>query len=227
MQTDEHQADDRAGHDLTREPKPLSRRDAEGFHGARDGVDHVVDQWAHVRPDLDTTAMAVFDRIASLSRIAGDRLERAYAAFGIGRPEFDVLAALRRAGEPFQLSPGELATSMMLSTGGMTARLDRLERAGLVERRPSPTDRRSVLVRLTEAGFGVIEQAVGAGVAEQQRMLADLPSEKLQQLDDLLREALRASGATRTTADLRWLGPVGDSGQAGARNPRGRGRGRS
>ncbi|XVV10688.1 MarR family winged helix-turn-helix transcriptional regulator [Actinoplanes sp. CA-131856] len=207
METDEHLADD--------------------LPAAHDGVDRIVGQWAHERPDLDTTAMAVFDRIANLSRIAGDRLERAYAEFGIGRPEFDVLATLRRAGDPFQLSPGELAASMMLSTGGTTARLDRLEKGGLVERLPSPSDRRSVLVRLTEAGYEVVERAVGAGLAEQQRLLGDLPSEKLRQLDDLLREALRASGGARVTGDMRWLGPARDTGPAGTRDARGRGRGRS
>ncbi|XVU23476.1 MarR family winged helix-turn-helix transcriptional regulator [Actinoplanes sp. CA-054009] len=200
---------------------------ADDLLAAHDGVDRIVGQWAHERPDLDTTAMAVFDRIANLSRIAGDRVERAYAEFGIGRPEFDVLATLRRAGDPFQLSPGELAASMMLSTGGTTARLDRLEKAGLVQRLPSPSDRRSVLVRLTEAGFEVVEMAVGAGLAEQQRLLEDLPSEKLRQLDDLLREALRASGGARVTGDLRWLGPARDPGPAGPRDDRGRGRGRS
>jgi DNA-binding MarR family transcriptional regulator len=155
-----------------------------------DGVDRIIEQWAHERPDLDTTAMAVFGRIFRLARIAGDEVERAYATFGIGRPEFDVLATLRRSGEPYELSPGALAASMMLSSGGTTARLDRLERAGLVERRPAPDDRRGVLVRLTPGGREIIEQAVGAGLAEQQRLLAHLSPTKQKQLDALLREAL-------------------------------------
>jgi DNA-binding MarR family transcriptional regulator len=155
-----------------------------------DGVDTIIDQWAVERPDLDTEVMAVFGRIFRLSRLAGDQVEKAYAAFGIGRPEFDVLATLRRAGEPYRLSPGALAASMMLSTGGTTARLDRLEKAGLIERAPSPADRRSVLVRLTSAGFDLIEQAVGAGLTAQQRLLAHMSPERLRQLDELLREAL-------------------------------------
>jgi DNA-binding MarR family transcriptional regulator len=166
-----------------------------------DGVDQIVDQWAHERPDLDTRAMAVFGRIFRLSRLAGDRMEKAYAAFGIGRPEFDVLATLRRAGEPYQLSPGALAASMMLSTGGTTARLDRLEKAGLIERTPSPTDRRGVLVRLTAAGFEIVDRAVAAGLAEEQRLLAHMSEERLRQLDDLLREAL-GSGPR---VDIRWF----------------------
>jgi DNA-binding MarR family transcriptional regulator len=157
-----------------------------------DGVDRIIEQWARERPDLDTTAMAVFGRIFRLARIAGDEVERAYATFGIGRAEFDVLATLRRSGEPYELSPGALAASMMLSSGGTTARLDRLEKGGLVERRPAPDDRRGVLVRLTPGGRDIIEQAVGAGLAEQRRLLAHLTPAKRKQLDALLREALRS-----------------------------------
>ena len=156
----------------------------------QDGVDRIIEQWAHERPDLDTTAMAVFGRVFRLAKVAGDEVERAYARFGIGRPEFDVLATLRRSGTPYQLSPGALAGSMMLSSGGTTARLDRLEKAGLVERIPSPTDRRSVLVRLTDRGREIIDDAVGAGLAEQRRLLGHLSPAKVRQLGALLREAL-------------------------------------
>jgi len=155
-----------------------------------DDVDRIIEQWGRERPDLDTTAMAVFGRIYRLARTAGDEVERAYAEFGIGRAEFDVLATLRRAGEPYELSPGALAASMMLSTGGTTARLDRLEKAGLAERRPSPTDRRGVLVRLTPQGRDVVDRAVGAGLARQQRLLSHLPPATQRRLADLLRAAL-------------------------------------
>jgi DNA-binding MarR family transcriptional regulator len=157
-----------------------------------DGVDRIIEQWRHERPELDTAAMAVFGRIYRLARIAGDEVERAYAEFGLGRPEFDVLATLRRAGEPYELSPGALAASMMLSTGGTTARLDRLEKAGLAERRPSPTDRRGVLVRLTPHGRDIIDRALGAGLARQQSLLSHLSPAAQRQLGDLLREALGA-----------------------------------
>jgi DNA-binding MarR family transcriptional regulator len=156
-----------------------------------DGVDRIIAQWARERPDLDTTAMAVFGRIFRLSRMAGDHAERAYADYGIGRAEFDVLATLRRSGAPFQLSPGALAESMMLSSGGTTARLDRLEKAGLVERIPSATDRRSVLVRLTERGREIIDDAVAAGLEEQRRLLSHMAPAKVRQLSDLLRVALQ------------------------------------
>ncbi len=157
-----------------------------------DGVDRIIEQWHTERPELDTTAMAVFGRIFRLARIAGDEVERAYADFGIGRAEFDVLATLRRAGEPYELSPGALAESMMLSTGGTTARLDRLEKAGLARRRPSPTDRRGVLVQLTPHGREVVDGAVAAGLARQQSLLSHLSPADQRRLADLLRVALGA-----------------------------------
>lgn len=156
----------------------------------RDDVDRILAQWATERPDLETTAMGVFGRIQRIARIAGDTQERAYAAYGIGRPEFDVLATLRRSGSPYQLSPGALAASMMLSTGGTTARLDRLEKAGLVARSPDPSDRRAILVRLTPQGHAIADQAVTAGLTEQQRLLSHLSADRQAQLDELLRELL-------------------------------------
>ena len=161
--------------------------------GPPDGVDRIIEQWAHERPDLDTTAMAVFGRVFRLAKVAGDEVERVYAEFGIGRPEFDVLATLRRSGAPYELSPGALAASMMLSSGGTTARLDRLEKAGLVRRVPSATDRRSVLVRLTEGGLVIIDQAVDSGLSAQQDLLRHMAPERVRQLSELLREALRSS----------------------------------
>ncbi|BCJ41834.1 MarR family transcriptional regulator [Actinoplanes ianthinogenes] len=157
-----------------------------------DGVDRILAQWATERPDLDTTAMGIFGRIQRIARIAGDTAERAYAEFGIGRPEFDVIATLRRSGPPFQLSPGALAASMMLSTGGTTARLDRLERAGLIARSPDPSDRRGVLVHLTDQGLELADRAVTAGLAEQQRLLSHLTPADQERLATLLRRVLKA-----------------------------------
>ena len=157
---------------------------------AADGVDLIVEQWARERPDLDTTAMAVLGRVFRLSRLAGDEMERVYAEHGLGRPEFDVLATLRRTGAPHALSPGAHAASMMLSSGGTTARLDRLEKAGLVRRSPDPDDRRGVVVHLTPQGRRVVDRAVTAGLARQQELLAHLSPAKQERLSALLREAL-------------------------------------
>ncbi|MCF4138339.1 MarR family transcriptional regulator [Streptomyces sp. Tue 6430] len=160
----------------------------------RDPVDAIVEQWAVERPDLDTAAMEVFGRVSRLARAMGDRMEKAYAGLGISRGEFDVLATLRRSGEPYALSPRELSATLMLTTGGMTGRLDKLERAGLLRRSPDPHDRRGLQVTLTEQGLAVVEEAVGAGLAVQTEALsAALDAGQAGQLADLLRELLLAT----------------------------------
>ncbi|MER6032408.1 MULTISPECIES: MarR family transcriptional regulator [unclassified Streptomyces] len=161
-----------------------------GRQQPHDPVDAIIDQWAAVRPDLDTRAMEVFGRIHRLSRAMGDRMEKAYEPFGVSRGEFDVLATLRRSGEPYTLSPRQLSATLMLTTGGMTGRLDKLERAGLLRRSPDPHDRRGLQVTLTEKGLDVIDRAVGAGLAVQTEALAHLDDEQAGQLAGLLRELL-------------------------------------
>ncbi|MFE7645581.1 MarR family transcriptional regulator [Streptomyces phaeoluteigriseus] len=160
----------------------------------KDPVDAIVEQWAAERPDLDTTAMEVFGRVSRLARAMGDRMEKAYAGLGISRGEFDVLATLRRSGEPYALSPRQLSATLMLTTGGMTGRLDKLERAGLLRRSPDPHDRRGLQVTLTDQGLAVVEEAVGAGLAVQTEALtAALDAERAGQLAGLLRELLLAT----------------------------------
>jgi DNA-binding MarR family transcriptional regulator len=157
-----------------------------------DAVDRIAAQWHRERPDLDTEPMAVFGRIYRLSRAMGDRIEQVYARFGIGRGEFDVLATLRRSGEPFSLSPTALAESLMLTTGGMTGRLDKLQKAGLVDRCPDPADRRALKACLTDRGRELVDEAVGAGLEEQQRVLGRLPEQDRSALADQLRALLAA-----------------------------------
>ncbi|MFI1000571.1 MarR family winged helix-turn-helix transcriptional regulator [Streptomyces galbus] len=159
----------------------------------QDPVDAIVEQWAAVRPDLDTAAMEVFGRIFRLSRAMGDRMEKAYAPLGLSRGEFDVLATLRRADEPYTLSPRELSATLMLTTGGMTGRLDKLERAGLLRRSPDPHDRRGLRVTLTEQGLDLVDRAVGAGLAVEREALSALNAQQAGQLADLLRELLRST----------------------------------
>jgi DNA-binding MarR family transcriptional regulator len=117
----------------------------------------------------------------------GDRMEKAYTRFGISRGEFDVLATLRRSGEPYALSPRQLSATLMLTTGGMTGRLDKLERAGLLRRSPDPHDRRGLQVTLTDEGYRLIDEAVGAGLAVQTEALDALDPDQAGQLADLLR----------------------------------------
>jgi DNA-binding MarR family transcriptional regulator len=158
-----------------------------------DAVDAIIGQWGRERPDLHTLPMAVFGRIYRLSRLMGERMEKEYQRFGIGRGEFDVLATLRRSGAPYTLSPRQLSETLMLTTGGMTGRLDKLERAGLLERAPDPHDRRGLRVSLTERGVGVIDEAVGAGLAQQQDALDGLSDEDADRLADLLRLLLASA----------------------------------
>ncbi|MEU9732656.1 MarR family transcriptional regulator [Streptomyces sp. NPDC048002] len=159
-----------------------------------DAVDAIIDQWAAVRPDLDTAAMEVFGRITRLARAMGDRMEKGYARHGISRGEFDVLATLRRSGTPYTLSPRQLSATLMLTTGGMTGRLDKLERAGLLRRSPDPHDRRGLQVTLTEQGLNLVDHAVGTGLALQTEALSALNAEQAGQLADLLRELLEGTG---------------------------------
>ncbi|WP_406366495.1 MarR family winged helix-turn-helix transcriptional regulator [Streptomyces sp. NBC_00645] len=159
----------------------------------KDPVDAIIEQWGAVRPDLDTAAMEVFGRVFRLSRAMGDRMEKAYARYGISRGEFDVLATLRRSDAPYTLSPRELSATLMLTTGGMTGRLDKLERAGLLRRSPDPHDRRGLQVTLTGEGLRLIDEAVGAGLEVQTAALSVLDNEQATQLAGLLRPLLAAT----------------------------------
>jgi DNA-binding MarR family transcriptional regulator len=159
----------------------------------RDDVDAIVDQWRRERTGMHPEPMAVFGRIYRLARLVGDRQEKVCAAWGISRGEFDVLATLRRSGSPFTLAPKALAASLMLTSGGMTGRLDRLERAGLVRRTPDPADRRGLQVELTETGRRAAEQAADAGLAVQRELLERLPPADRTRLADLLRALLAAA----------------------------------
>ncbi|MGW2305562.1 MarR family winged helix-turn-helix transcriptional regulator [Streptomyces sp. NPDC001809] len=158
---------------------------------AHDAVDAITDQWAVVRPDLDTVPMAVFGRIYRLANAMRGRVDKAYAPYGLALGEFDVLATLRRSGEPYTLSPRELTATLMITTGGMTGRLDKLEKAGLVTRSPDPHDRRGLRVTLTEHGRELVDRSVAAGLAQQREALEGaLSEEEAAQLAGLLRKLL-------------------------------------
>lgn len=154
----------------------------------KDEVDRLVAAWRRERPDLDVEPLEVLSRVGRLSRHL-DRARRiAFAELGLEPWEFDVLTALRRAGSPYQLSPGQLLTQTLVTSGTMTNRIDRLAKKGLVERLPDPTDRRGVLVRLTPAGQDHADRAL-AGLLEQERaILAELSLAQRRELAGLLRE---------------------------------------
>ena len=156
----------------------------------QDHVDHILEQWAQQRPDLDVSPMGIIGRMSRLSRF----LERSIAAvltrYGLNEPQFAVLAALRRAGPPHTLSPTDLYNGLLVSSGAMTNRLERLAAAGLVERVPDPADGRSLLVALTGKGQRVINEAVAAHTANEHRLLSSLTATERAQLADVLRRLL-------------------------------------
>ncbi|MBW8732375.1 MAG: MarR family transcriptional regulator, partial [Terrabacter sp.] len=124
-----------------------------------DHAQHVVDQWAVVRPELDVTPVLVIGRLHRVALALTTELVKVYNAHGLGEGDFDVLATLRRTGEPHELTPTELMDQTMVTSGAVTNRLDRLEGAGLVERRVADGDRRSRIVVLTEKGRELIDRA--------------------------------------------------------------------
>jgi DNA-binding MarR family transcriptional regulator len=153
-----------------------------------DAVDRITAQWRRERPDLDSAPMEVIGRITRVSAIIQRELERVFAEHGLTGGDFDVLATLRRSGGA--LTPRELSHSTMVTTGGMTKRLDRLEALRLIHRQPDPNDRRGRLISLTDAGQALVDEAVEAHLQNEERLLADLPARKREQLAALLRELL-------------------------------------
>jgi DNA-binding MarR family transcriptional regulator len=155
-----------------------------------DRVHDIQAQWRRERPDLDVGPMGLIGRINRLAQHLTREMEATLAGHGLNFSSFDVLATLRRSGQPYALSPGDLMETMMITSGTMTNRIDQLERAGLVTRQPNPNDARSVLIALTERGFEVVEAAVADHVATQGRLVAALPPEAREALDGILGQFL-------------------------------------
>jgi DNA-binding MarR family transcriptional regulator len=151
-----------------------------------DHVARIQREWAKERPDVDTSPQAVIGRLHRLAAHLTEELCVVYRRHGLSEGEFDVLAALRRAGPPYERAPGELAAFTMVTTGGMTKRIDRLERAGLVARRRSGTDGRGRVVALTVAGRELIDRAFTEHMHNERRLLAALSTEEAVQLEALL-----------------------------------------
>ena len=156
----------------------------------QDEVDELVEAWGRERADLDLTPVAVFSRITRLARHLDRARRTAFTEHDVELWEFDVLAALRRAGTPYELSPGRLLRETMVTSGTMTNRVDRLAARGLVERLPDPRDRRGVLVRLTREGRERVDGAFTALVAAERDLLAALGEEDSTELAELLRRLL-------------------------------------
>jgi DNA-binding MarR family transcriptional regulator len=155
-----------------------------------DRIDKILEQWRRERPDLDTTAMGLFGRMRNLTLQLSREMEKTFGRFNLNSANFDMLATLRRSGEPYTLSPGDLMDTMMVSSGTMTNRIDQLEKAGLVARTQNPEDGRSFLISLTPKGFDLIDAAVTAHVETQRRLISTLSEGERKALDRLLRNYL-------------------------------------
>ena len=163
----------------------------------RDEVDDLVEAWARERADLDLDPVAVFSRISRLARHLDLARRAAFSAHAIESWEFDVLAALRRAGSPYELSPGRLLRETLVTSGTMTNRVDRLAGRGFVERSPDPEDRRGVIVRLTPEGKSAVDGAFEALLDAERELLAELPARDQAKLAGLLRLLLTPFGASQ------------------------------
>lgn len=155
---------------------------------ALDGIDERRAQWAAELPDLDTTAMAVIGRMRAITLQLRPQIDAIFGAHGLDAGEFDVIATLRRSGVPYSLRPTELYRWLMISSGGLTARLNRLEKAGLVTRKAAKGDGRSMLVTLTAAGKALSESAFRDDMAFENQTLAALSKVEIHSLETLLRK---------------------------------------
>jgi DNA-binding MarR family transcriptional regulator len=158
----------------------------------QDSIDRICDEWRRELPGQDASPVTVIGRITRLAGLVRRRVDEALTPYAIGWDLLDVLGALRRAGAPFRRTPTALYRACLLSSGAMTNRLDRLERAGLVTRMPDPQDRRGILVGLTAQGHTVVEQAIAAGWATQQQLMAALTPAERETIAALLRKLLLA-----------------------------------
>lgn len=152
-----------------------------------DAVDRVIEQWAAEKPSLDTEPMAIIGRVIRISKYLESEVAKLHKRYDLKLGEFDVLATLRRSGEPYSLTPSELINSMMLTSGAMTNRLDKLTAKGLIAREHSQQDRRSVSVQLTAQGLELIDQLVEEHVIIQQGLVEKIPPEQRGEVNMLLK----------------------------------------
>jgi DNA-binding MarR family transcriptional regulator len=159
----------------------------------RDAVDRIIGQWNAVRPDVDISPIAVIGRVSRLSRLLDRRLAENFARHDLENWMYDVLATLRRSGEPYSLSAGDLVGQTMVTTGAITNRIDRLEERGLVER-ASATDRRKVMVQLTSRGLALVDEVVKSHTATELEVLGVLSERQQLELANHLRTLLLTLG---------------------------------
>jgi DNA-binding MarR family transcriptional regulator len=155
-----------------------------------DQIDEVLGRWRSSRPSIDTGPLEVTGRLSRIGPLLGRRQEAVFSRFGVNRVEVGALSALRVSGPPHRLSPTRLGRGLMLSSAGVTSRIDRLERRGLVRRLPDPDDRRGVIVELTDEGGRLVDEAVAAVAESDRQLLARLDADEIAQLQALLKKLL-------------------------------------
>ncbi|WP_061037667.1 MarR family winged helix-turn-helix transcriptional regulator [Vibrio coralliirubri] len=157
-----------------------------------DAIDRVVEQWAKEKPELETEPMAMMGRIMRIAKYMETQVADLHKKYDMKLGEFDVLATLRRSGKPYRLTPSELIGSMMLTSGAMTNRLDKLEAKGLISREHSKEDRRSVSVQLTKDGLILIDQMMTEHVETQKKLVKSLSASQKKNTNQLLKTWLSA-----------------------------------
>jgi len=160
------------------------------IESAPDHVDRIQAQWRAARPDIDPSPQGVIGRLHRVALGLTVRLTAVYADYGLTEPEFDLLASLRRSGPAHELPAGELAAHTMVTTGGLTKRVDRLVARGLVERSGADADGRRRLIRLTPAGVALIDDAFTAHMANEHRLLEELGADDTAAIEPILRRWL-------------------------------------
>lgn len=175
------------------QPVAMTGASADG----QDAVDMTMTQWQRELPGLDVSALAVFGRLHRSYLLYAARLTEVFDGYGINMASFDVLAALRRCGPPYRQTAGRLANAGLITTGGVSLRLDRLESAGLITRERDAGDRRLVYAQLTAAGLEVAGRVATAVLASQQQMLAGLTETERAELAVLLGAVERSLRAQR------------------------------
>lgn len=159
-----------------------------------DHVSNILEQWRRVRPDLEVEPMGIVGRLSRITRDLEGKLNQNFMRFELDGVAFDLLAALRRQGKPYSLSPKALQVEMMISSGNTTYRLDQLEKRGLIVRLSDPNDRRGVRVHLTPAGLGLVDEVVRSHLQLEAAYLSALSDAQQRQLEALLTVLTRARG---------------------------------
>jgi DNA-binding MarR family transcriptional regulator len=172
----------------------------------QDHVDGILAQWRRERPDLDPSPIGLIGRLHRLADVLNLELRAVFAEAGLGDGDFDVLVTLRRNGTPYEMTPGELCASTMVTSSAVTKRIDRLERGGLVTRTVSTEDARSRRIRLTDAGFELVDRLMAVHIANEHRLVSGLTDRDRSQLAAILRRWGQAlEGDTAASDDESYL----------------------